>query len=1079
MTWIQVVGWGLALLVPAIGAYWKRRHEPRRETAEAAEKAEAEHKSALQRKTAFRGLYSFREDEPDDIPGEVRQREADQIATAIRDEHYSFGVVSGETGSGKSSLLANGVCRRLRQAGVPVVLVPSPRQLRNSSGEAVSTVAALGKILKDRAKAAQSDGSGPPVVMIIDQFEELLIDYAAVDPAAPSVRPRNVLAKALAQLTAGSPKDRLPVKIVCAVRKDYLLDLHDLSPAIPEPLATKSLFHIQNFTRDEAEAVIAACAARDGIAITPPGLSATIADGLAEKGLVRPPELQIVCTALKNALTEDNYRRAGGATGILSEHIKSALAGCPNQTLGRRLLRELCDFSARAKKDPQSADQLLALVTGAGPALPPDLLTRTLSHLENARLVRSEPAPDGRPRYALAQDYLVDAVNLATQDVSTRAEEAEQIVTYYINQNHGARKRWGVFPHAPVPGSRVRFIWRNARPGLLARPDVKSLLKRSRWYARLSTAALGGVVVVAALALSMAATFERSYRLKHVERHWPAQMRGPVAVRFVPAPGADGTPAVMTRSISLTGLMDFAEVPPHNDGGVQAVPAPRDRQDLPFSDPFGTSQYIEPSFKFSNKYYVRLWDAEEARLTGFCAGQFLSNSLDDTGAVLLERTAGEALGSLRYATRSPGSLDLAVPLDVDLSKAPGTRQMLAQAGNTLFVVRESAPNSFRWVVQSFTLPRGEKVAEFSLGEAYNFEFYPLRSGTVLFQVNHRRPPPPDAKDTRGEDYSLELIVLPRGAAAPKTLVERSSFEVNTFGNDIVITSPEAGMAATLSPSEGRIRRWNVESPDLPTKDYTLAGLDGRWLPRAVFTGKGKYILIQAYAVQPDVTGTRIAVLDSAELKPARQFPIPFEQALERVWWAGGRGADAIAWPANDSVYLWDFEKDPKKLDGLKPDELFSLVLSTDRKRLLAGLNGGQMKLWDLEAGTRNELKVPGGVWWGRFSLDDRACFVRTEQGTLAVFDAASARPLASLDVGGEGDPLAYYDPQHGRINVWTADGRVLCYEKGWTTWLSRLRGAVDPYGISASRFEGEPEPDAAEKSQTWNTLRTAGGTGSR
>ena len=111
-------------------------------------------------------------------------------------------------------------------------------------------------------------------------------------------------------------------RILCAVRSDYLVDMRDLAPQLPEPISVKTLFVIKNLTVDQAANIVRECAEIDEIPLKD-GFANTLAEELAHAGEVRPPELQIVCTALVGNLTLEEYRLAGGARGILSHYIQN------------------------------------------------------------------------------------------------------------------------------------------------------------------------------------------------------------------------------------------------------------------------------------------------------------------------------------------------------------------------------------------------------------------------------------------------------------------------------------------------------------------------------------------------------------------------------------------------------------------------------------------------------------------------------------------------------------------------------------------------------------------------------------
>src|SRR2546429_110523 len=75
-------------------------------------------------------------------------------------------------------------------------------------------------------------------------------------------------------------------------------------------------------------------------------------------------------------------------------------------------------------------------------------------------------------RYSLIHDYLVDAVAAATSDVSTRTEEAHQLLYYYLSGIRSDAK-------SRIPVFKLRFIRKHADPKMLVNPQVKRLMRRS------------------------------------------------------------------------------------------------------------------------------------------------------------------------------------------------------------------------------------------------------------------------------------------------------------------------------------------------------------------------------------------------------------------------------------------------------------------------------------------------------------------------------------------------------------------------------------------------------------------------
>src|ERR1044071_629371 len=102
---VQVIGYALALTLVVVGALIfvrvRRRQRSRQQREKRHEKWERE--AAGAHRTAFRGLFPYQEG--DELPGEHRRLEARRLVTQFGEPAFSFGVVCGDSGCGKTSLL--------------------------------------------------------------------------------------------------------------------------------------------------------------------------------------------------------------------------------------------------------------------------------------------------------------------------------------------------------------------------------------------------------------------------------------------------------------------------------------------------------------------------------------------------------------------------------------------------------------------------------------------------------------------------------------------------------------------------------------------------------------------------------------------------------------------------------------------------------------------------------------------------------------------------------------------------------------------------------------------------------------
>lgn len=502
---VQVFCWMLAAVCIALCAFVVHWKQKRKREQERRERLWAEREAKRKAGSAFRSLAPF--EERDELPGKDRKVEARAIATRIASDDFRFGVVCGDTGCGKTSMLRSEVTRVLQAAGLEVAYVRNPRRLESKASEALPPTERLASELRALTRNYIKPTTG---IVILDQFEEWFIEYQEPEQRAQ-------IGKFIRKLAERPQR----LRIVCAIRREFLIDFHDLSDELPQQLSTTNLFHIRNFTVDQARDVINECATADGLA---PDLSfaETAAHDLAEGGQVRPPELQIVCTylAISGGLSTPKYRQAGGTAGILAHYIQDALSSSRAPDVGARLLRALCDFPARAKRKPRTLDELTNDVNTEGSFDKSKLINtvaEVASHLAFGRILAEEQR-QAIKTFVLMHDYLVDAVQLATADVSTKSEEANQLLRYYL-----AERR-------VIPLSKLNFIRSFAEARYLSEPAARRLLRKSFAKPLLWAALTASAALFLAAGFYVAATAQAQWPAELIGRHWEKAESGTVQI---------------------------------------------------------------------------------------------------------------------------------------------------------------------------------------------------------------------------------------------------------------------------------------------------------------------------------------------------------------------------------------------------------------------------------------------------------------------------------------------------------------------------------------------------------------------
>ena len=272
----------------------------------------------------------------------------DRMITEVM-ETVLFGrslVLTGPSGTGKSSMIHAGLLPALRRAGAQPIVIPCRGDPLKELVERLGTDAPSVKEyapptgrrgppsmgLDEACYGAHRD-TGKPLVLILDQAERLFLE-GGVDRVA-----RLALEAALVSI---SGTDTPFVSVLLSVREDYLAHLAPLRRAMG--LSAGQEIRLGPLSRDAcALALVEPLRARD---ITLAGdLLATLLDDLSTacremhiwqeseaREAVYPPHLQMAASVLYDSLgpeertvTLEHYRRAGGLMGILEQHLKYVL----------------------------------------------------------------------------------------------------------------------------------------------------------------------------------------------------------------------------------------------------------------------------------------------------------------------------------------------------------------------------------------------------------------------------------------------------------------------------------------------------------------------------------------------------------------------------------------------------------------------------------------------------------------------------------------------------------------------------------------------------------------------------------
>lgn len=459
---------------------------------------------------ALRGLLPF--EQGDDLPG--RKQDAQYLATLISNRDFRFGVLWGESGTGKTSLLRAGIVPLLRQKGLVAIDIPRP-----TSDPLAIIRDALARELAGSREARRQDVTlmintlarqGKKVIILLDQFEEFFALNKS--PAA--------LASFVQWLGKTVADSDLPVAFLLAVRSDSFSQLQKLAPAIPEPTSPRTTYELANFTPEVAAQIFAAAAERDGVPFQPELINAVVAD-LETDGVIRPAELQIVGTRLKlkNILNLNRYEIAGRARGILSSYISEEIKQSPDEQLARLVLRLMTADVVESKapvdlslEDIEHRIGGVGLPTPTGTPIHSEQVERILKQFVGARIL----IQTDQGTYNLVHDYLAPYVRLATEGVETNAERANRLLKRYIAEYREE-------PRTRIPFGRLRLIEKYASAEAKSTPAAQALFHKSARVLQLQFAGLALLALFPALAFGALYMFDaNSYYLGTVAMQTPS-----------------------------------------------------------------------------------------------------------------------------------------------------------------------------------------------------------------------------------------------------------------------------------------------------------------------------------------------------------------------------------------------------------------------------------------------------------------------------------------------------------------------------------------------------------------------------
>ncbi|MCI0485492.1 MAG: protein kinase [Blastocatellia bacterium] len=430
--------------------------------------------------SAFRGLLPFQEQDRDRFYG--RETETSALFDMVAHDEFRFGVLYGESGCGKTSLIRAGLIPNLLEKGHTALYCRSHRdplavileQCRKHTGLAAQEHEPALDFLR---RASEKAGAG--LVIICDQFEEFFVNFRTKESRAPFV----------SLVAACNQSSDLRVKFLFSMRSDFLYLIGaEFDGLVVEPLMMAKRFHLRNLDRERAEEIIERSARQARLPLEA-GLSRQVARDLVTGGEVLPSELQIVGEQLqsKRIYTAQEYRQAGGKEQLVHSYLEEVIEATGERDSSALVLRSLIS-------DENTRLTLTLAEIVRRTQCSSETVERILELFAQARLVRE--IQDEEPwRYELMHEYLIDRINQITGRVMDATQRANRLLRQYLS-NYSVDKR------ARIPANKLWFIKRysDAATASQARELFGKSLRRGVVQA-------GGLLVLFMIAATLAAAW--------------------------------------------------------------------------------------------------------------------------------------------------------------------------------------------------------------------------------------------------------------------------------------------------------------------------------------------------------------------------------------------------------------------------------------------------------------------------------------------------------------------------------------------------------------------------------------------
>ncbi|MEO0801099.1 MAG: hypothetical protein AAFY57_02325 [Cyanobacteria bacterium J06642_2] len=421
--------------------------------------------------SAIKGLRAFEAEDAEVFARLQRGPILKELVQTLSGSEFKFGILSGTSGAGKTSLLRAGVVPELRKfkdilpVYVKLTEVEPLEAIRRAIAEELdieieelSDRGLVGLLNRVKAKVGSQE-----IVLLLDQFEQFFVHFNRKEIRLPFV-----------EMLAGWYRNRaqLPVRILISIRGDFGDRLVELQRVMGYSLGPQQVFGLQTFEPVEAAAVLKEIAAIEGIDCNDKFLREVAEDELGDRdGLVSPVDVQVFAWMVsgqrvmeERAFNRQAFGKLGGIEGLLTRFLERALE--PRKLEGRfqgtlQVMLGLTDLDRNTRAGVLTADEVVKTLGGR---LLRQEVAEALGWLERAD-VRLVTAVRGQAEwgYELAHERLIPALMRVAGRELDRASRANQLLDQRVNEwlANGKARRYllGLGELSEIEQQRPYLVW--------------------------------------------------------------------------------------------------------------------------------------------------------------------------------------------------------------------------------------------------------------------------------------------------------------------------------------------------------------------------------------------------------------------------------------------------------------------------------------------------------------------------------------------------------------------------------------------------------------------------------------------